>query len=195
MAMDLNLIDWIASTEVADARDASTIASVGESLLRKEPMLPAIVNVECHIRLASLRLRSGEPDLAHRHPAHASRLAFDMPAEAQLHALPRALALLRATSTLIGDELPGTVQTIEQGSAAVGDAMTTTIEVADNGLVELAVVEAIAHAAMALEGKDRDDAEIAVGERAARLALKLETAGEMQLAARAGEIGFSETRI
>ena len=186
--MELQLTDWLASTEIADQTTAGSIADVGASLLQAGPTLPPAGIAEVHLRLAALRLLAGRPDLTTRHLAYAATMAFDMPAEAQLHILPRAIGLARTVSHAHPDASQLAAQVIDRGGQTLTDAMAKVIEAADRSLVELAALRAIAAHLGPQQSGTADAALAAIRQRAARVSLDLETAGELQLAADAARL-------
>lgn len=193
MAMDLRLTDWLAATETASDAEAGSLATVGDRLLREEPSLPLALTAECHVRVAALHLRSGDAPLALRHANHAATLALDMPAEAQLNVLPRAIGVAKTAEHLMGDALPSAHQINERAAGTVGQAMTMAIDGADRGLVELAVVQALHDCTTEMDDHEREQMNVSIRQHSARLALQLETAGELQLAAQARTI--TETNL
>lgn len=186
--MDLSLIDWLASTEAATPLNASAVADVGASLLRKEPTMPRAVAAECHLRMGALRLLCRSNDLASQHVAHAATMAFDMPAEAQLHVLPRAIGLAKTIAHTSPDTSQLVELVIDHGGETLAAAMATAIEAADKSLTELAVLRAIDHASMSLDVEEAERVRTCLRRWAARVALELETAGEMQLADQASRV-------
>lgn len=191
--MDLALIDWLASTEAATAHDAEAVADVGASLLRKEPSMPQAVAAECHLRMGALRLVCHANDLAAQHVAHAATMAFDMPAEAQLHVLPRAIGLAKTIALASPDTSQLVDVVIDRGGATLSSAMAAAIDAADRGLTELAVLRAIDDASSALRADEADRVRTLLRQWAARVSLDFETAGELQLADQASKVALADS--
>ncbi len=176
--MDLNVTDWLVSTEDAGHGEEAQLAAAGEVILRSEPTLSPTVAAECHLRLAVLLLGTDDAHRAGRHAAHACTLMLDAPNEAQLHTLPRAVGVLRTATMSMVDVSPSIAEAQTRAEAAVAGAMQTSIDAADRAIVRFAVLAALDDELAARGGSRRE----AVTQAFASVALELESAGEQALA-------------
>ena len=183
MAMDQAVADWLGSLSRPDL-EPGTALERGWELLRAEPMMPRVVNADCHCRLAALAHMAGDPARCAAHAAHAVDLAMDLSTEGQLHVLARAVPMLEASLELLPDVSPALGSTARRGSDALARAMEESVATADAGLTRLATLTALAEILSGVEG-DTTAARRRIGDEAARLVLEFEAAGEMTLGARA----------
>ena len=192
MVVDVEIQQWLTHTDAVQLSDAGELAAAGAVLLESEPVLPRTITAECHVRLAALRLLSGSPELATRHAAHAATLAFDMPAEAQLHVIPRAIAILQSCAATSVDTSSLANQAIDRGGVALSSAMETSIGVADRTMIQLSVMHALEGPVSALAPESAESSLQQMRQDAARISLDLETAGELELARSASRIAVPD---
>jgi hypothetical protein len=175
--VDRRVNDWLAETSVADPYEAR---QRGAGLLREEPLLPPVVAAECHLRLAGLSVKIGAFDHAERHGGHAARLAFDLPVEAQLHVLPRAVAVLRSVEGRTIDHSSSAAHTIDTAVDILRSAVQASVATADADALRLAILWGIG-LALAAQPASTSSARRRVQQDATELARRFEATGERRL--------------
>ncbi|MCP3856628.1 MAG: hypothetical protein GY713_00635 [Actinomycetia bacterium] len=193
--MDARMIEWLGRTAHSEI-SPQELLDQGASLLRAEPSLPAVVEADCHCRLAALAFLCGDAAGAVRHGRHAIGVSMDSSAEARLHVLSRAVAIIELVLAAQPDALTGATTHVEQGRRALADAVDTTLSAANDGVLHLAVLEGLAAtlstlAPTSMDGAAADHARTQIGRDAVRAALALEAAGEQALAQRAHALSAS----
>ncbi len=190
--MDGAVVTWLESTVNPDQDPAVTLAQ-GQALMRAQPVMPKVFAGDVHCRLAALSYWVSDWGGSARHGAHATRIALDLSTEAQLHVLSRAVPLLDHAVRRLPDVSPDMALALKQGSEALARAIDVSVAAADANLTMLATLQAVAASLSRVATEDVSQAGQRIGDEASKLALRLETAGELRLAGAAARLAQAQS--